>query len=66
MIRVYLAYNIVAIRNQLMGIESVIGEMLRRSTSVHIALMEQIYVQETEISRISLNEFLTDLMDKFY
>jgi hypothetical protein len=49
-----------------MGIESVIGEMLRRSTSVHIALMEQIYVQETEISRISLNEFLTDLMDKFY
>lgn len=66
MIQAYLGYNIIAILKQLMDVESVIEKMLRKSTSVHIALMEQIYVQEVMISTISLKELLTVLMDKFY
>jgi hypothetical protein len=65
-IQAYLGYNIIAILKQLMDVESVIEKMLRKSTSVHIALMEQIYVQEVMISTISLKELLTVLMDKFY
>jgi hypothetical protein len=53
----YLGCNIVAIRQQLMVIASLIEEISRKSTSVidsTQALMKQLYTQETMMSTISV------------